>query len=74
MKQTQQGGRSEEEELRDEGLAQSLQKREQNIQENKAMVGFLPSTDALLHWFVCNQRSRDSLSLLCFSWPSSLQI
>lgn len=38
MKQKQQGDSSEEEELGEEGLPQSLQKRDQNIQENKAMV------------------------------------
>lgn len=39
MKETQLEGKKEEEEISEEGLTQSLQKRDQNIQENKAMVG-----------------------------------
>lgn len=39
MKETQLEGKKEEEEISEEGPTQSLQKRDQNIQENKAMVG-----------------------------------
>ncbi|XP_011607165.2 cell division cycle-associated 7-like protein [Takifugu rubripes] len=41
MKETQLEGKKEEEEISEEGLTQSLQKRDQNIQENKAMLAKL---------------------------------
>lgn len=63
MKQKQQEGRKEEEEISEEGLTQSLQKRDQNIQENKAMVGF-PLTLSL-SFFICPVGIRGCLTA-CF--------
>lgn len=69
MKEKQPEARKEEEEISEDGLTQSLQKRDQNIQENKAMVGIPP--DALSHGLFCRvgvRRSSDFLVLsLCFS-------
>lgn len=75
MKETQLEGKKEEEEISEEGLTQSLQKRDQNIQENKAMVGIPPDTLPLFILPCWHQRLSDFLVLLlCFSWPSFLQI
>lgn len=49
MKETQLEGQKEEEEIGEEGLTQSLQKRDQNIQENKAMVGIPPTPSAFVY-------------------------
>lgn len=49
MKETKLEGKKEEEEISEEGLTQSLQKRDQNIQENKAMVGIPPTLSPFVY-------------------------
>lgn len=64
MKEMQLEGKREEEEISEEGLTQSLQKRDKNIQENKAMVEIPPTLSfclfcpvgirgCLTSWFCC---------------------